>query len=75
MNLSPVYEQWKAEALEAGERRATEGFLIARFGPLDEALTQIIPSLIALPPIDRSRLILNLSRAELIEQFEHKLSH
>jgi hypothetical protein len=31
MNLSPVYEQWKAETLEAGERRATEGFLVARF--------------------------------------------
>jgi len=75
MNLSPVYEQWKAETLEAGERRATEGFLVARFGSLDEALTQIVPNLVALPPVDRSRLILNLSRAELIEQFEHKLSH
>jgi len=75
MSLSPVYEQWKAETLEAGERRATEGFLVARFGPLDEALTQIVPNLVALPPIDRSRLILNLSRAELLKQFEHKLSH
>ena len=75
MSLSPVYEQWKAETLEAGERRATKGLLIARFGLLDEALTQIIPSLVALPPVDRSRLILNLSRTELLEQFEHKLSH
>ncbi|MBD2038243.1 hypothetical protein H6F76_25330 [Leptolyngbya sp. FACHB-321] len=75
MNLSPVYEQWKAETLEAGERRATEGLLVARFGPLDEVLTQIVPNLVALPPVDRARLILNLSRTELIEQFEHKLSH
>lgn len=75
MSLSPVYEQWKAETLEAGERRATEGFLVARFGHLDEALTQIIPSLVALPPIDRSQLILNLSRTELIKQFGNKLSH
>lgn len=75
MNLSPVYEQWKAETLAAGERRAIKGFLVARFGQLDEALTQIIPSLVALSPIDRSRLILDLSRTELIEQFEHKLSH
>ena len=75
MNLSPVYEQWKAATLEAGERRATEGLLIARFGPLDEVLTQIVPDLVALPPVDRSRLILDLSRAELIKQFEHKLSH
>lgn len=74
MNLSPVYEQWKAETLEAGveagERRATEGFLVARFGQLDEELTQIVPNLIALPPIERSRLILNLSRIELLKQFQ-----
>ena len=74
MTLSPVYEQWKAETLEAGERRATEGLLVVRFGPLDEALTQIIPDLVALPPVDRAQLILNLSRTKLIEQFEYKLS-
>jgi hypothetical protein len=75
MNLSPVYEQWKAETLEAGERRATEGLLVAQTAPLDEALTQIVSDLVALPPVDRARLILNLSRTELIEQFEPKLSH
>lgn len=69
MNLSPVYEQWKAETLEEGERRATEGLLIARFGELDEDLTQIIPNLVALSPVERSRLILDLSRTELIQQF------
>ncbi len=71
MNLSPVYEKWKAETLEEGERRATEGLLIARFGQLDEELAQIIPNLVALAPVDRSRLILNLSRVELIKQFSH----
>lgn len=69
MDLSPVYEQWKAKTLEEGERRATTGLLIARFGELDEDLTQIIPNLVALSPVDRSRLILDLSRAELIQQF------
>lgn len=76
MRLSPLYEQRLAEAteqgLQQGQRQVVENLLRAKFGALDEQISAIIEPLLALPPEEFSRLLLqlsNLSREELLARF------
>ena len=76
MRLSPLYEQRLAEAtqrgIDQGQRIFVENLLRAKFGELDEELTAIIESLLALPPADSTALLLqlsSLSRAEFLARF------
>jgi len=73
MNLSPAYLQWREETLREGmqaERRATiENLLRVRFGSLDDELFAIITQLLELPPEEFTRLLLQLSREELLNRF------
>ncbi len=76
MQLSPIYEQRLAEATQQGvqaERRTIiENSFRVKFGTLDEQLTTIIEPLLALPPVEFSSLLLqlsNLSREDLLGRF------
>jgi len=73
MQLSPLYLQRLEEATQQGrwaERRATiENLLRVRFGSLDDTLAAIIPQLLELPPEEFTRLLLQLSREELLARF------
>jgi len=77
MRLSPLYEQRLAEAtqqglqqgLQQGQRQVVENLLRAKFGALDEQLSAIIEPLLALPPEEFSRLLLQMSREELLARF------
>ena len=84
MQLSPIYEQRLAEAIQQGrqegrqegeinERRAIiENLLRVRFGSEEAQLTAIIEPLLALPASEFSSLLLqlsNLSREDLLTRF------
>lgn len=77
MNLSPVYVQRLEEVAQQGrqegslgERRlAIENLLKIRFGSLDEELSRVIEPMLELPPEEYIRLILQLSREELLARF------
>jgi hypothetical protein len=51
-------------------RQEVEGLLIAKFSELDGSLLEIVEPLMALSVNDRARMILQLSREELIAQFQ-----
>ncbi|MFN7852886.1 MAG: hypothetical protein ACK5OU_13215 [Dolichospermum sp.] len=82
MSLSPAYlkqrEEWKQEGLEEGrqegqqdgQRLMVESLLAVRFGNLDEELFAIISQLMELSPTERTQLLLNLSREELLARFK-----
>jgi hypothetical protein len=73
MIVSKAYQEWeeatKRQGLEQGQRIVVENLLKARFGTLDTELTNIIPSLLAQPTEEYTRLLLQLSREELINRF------
>ena len=81
MQLSPIYEQRLAEAIQQGrlegrqegvhnERRTTiENLLRVRFVTLDEQLSAIVEPLLALPPEEFTPLLLQLSREDLLTRF------
>jgi flagellar biosynthesis/type III secretory pathway protein FliH len=78
MSLLPAYlkqrEEWKQEGLEEGEqngqRLMVESLLVVRFGNLDEELSAIISQLMELSLTERTQLLLNLSREELLARFK-----
>jgi len=47
-----------------------ESLLAVRFGNLDEELSAIISQLMELSPTERTQLLLNLSREELLARFK-----
>jgi hypothetical protein len=68
----------RENSLREGGREMVENFLSVRFGSLDEELSGAICAsqqrfaiapLLQLPPEELSRLLLNLSREELLERF------
>jgi DNA-directed RNA polymerase subunit F len=73
MNLSPAYlkqrEDWKQEGLTEGKREMVENLLRVRFGELDEEMKGVIAQLLPLPSEELTRLLLNLSREELLQRF------
>jgi hypothetical protein len=82
MNLSPAYledrQQWLEEGrLEGrleGEFQLIENLLKVRFQGLDEDLKRIIPEMVKLPDEELSRLLLTLSREELLIRFRSELN-
>ncbi|HEY9601347.1 MAG TPA: hypothetical protein V6C85_07045, partial [Allocoleopsis sp.] len=81
MNLSPAYLKWREETLQQGrqegrqegrlegQRQMVENFLKVRFGSLDEELSEAIAPMLQLPPEELTRLLLTLSREELLARF------
>ena len=78
MSLSPAYlkqrEEWKQEGLEEGrqyeQRLTVESLLVVRFGNLDEELSAIISQLMELSLTERTQVLVNLSREELLARFK-----
>ncbi|MBW4612633.1 MAG: hypothetical protein KME21_05020 [Desmonostoc vinosum HA7617-LM4] len=73
MNLSQAYLEWREATLQVGQkegrRQVVENLLRVRFGSLNEELEQIIEPLLQLSPQEYSRLLLELSRDELLARF------
>lgn len=85
MNLTPAYLEWRENTLREGrqeglqegvregslqKRRLVVGNLLRlRFGAVDEELSRVIEPLLQLPPEEYSRLLLQLSREELLARF------
>ena len=73
MNLSQAYLEWREATLQEGQKdersQVVENLLRVRFGSLDEELERIIEPLLQLPPQEYSRLLLELSREELLTRF------
>ncbi|BAY75567.1 hypothetical protein NIES25_20130 [Nostoc linckia NIES-25] len=81
MRLAPLYQQDREQAIQEGEQRGiqqgvqqgerlvVENLLKVRFGEIDNQLQAIIEPLLALPPEEFTRLLLQLSREELINRF------
>ncbi|MEG5136554.1 MULTISPECIES: hypothetical protein [unclassified Microcoleus] len=78
MELSPLYLQRLEDATQRGiqqgiqrsQRLMVESMLQVKFGEIDEELAQIIEPLIQLEPLDRTRLIRQLDRTELLDRFD-----
>jgi hypothetical protein len=71
MTLSQAYLEWEQQTERRGQRLVVENLFKVRFGELDEQLAGIIPSLLQLPTEEYTRLLLQLSREELLAQFQH----
>ena len=56
-------------AKEEGQSEIIENILKVRFGSLDEQVTSIINSLLALSPEEYTRLLLELSLEDLLTRF------
>ena len=69
MNLSAAYLKWREDVVQEGRREMVENLLQIRFGSLDEVLVGVIPSMLELPSQELTRLLLTLSREELLERF------
>lgn len=81
MNLSPAYLRWREDTLQEGkqegrqegrqegQRLMVENFLEARFGSLDRELLPIVDRLMQLNAKERTQLLINCSREELLERF------
>jgi len=86
MILSPAYEKSRTEALVEGmlqgreqgrletQRLFVTSWLQSRFGKIDNALSQVVESLIQLPPEESTHLLPKLSREELLARFGQKES-
>ena len=81
MELSPLYLQRLEDATQRGiqqgiqqgilrERLIVESMLQVKFGEIDEELAQIIEPLILLETLDRTRMIMQLDRSELLARFD-----
>lgn len=69
VNLSPAYLQRIEEARQEGQRVVIENLLKTRFGAIDEELSRTIEPLLQLPPEEFTRLLLQLSREQLLNRF------
>jgi hypothetical protein len=81
MKLSPLYVQWREEALREGEQQGIqqgiqqekrlmiESMLEVKFGAIDEELSQMVEALIQLPAKEATQLIMQSSREELLAWF------
>ncbi len=82
MTFSEAYTQWREDTLQQGreqERQQArrerqlliENLLKVRFGNIDSALAEIISPLLELPSEESARLLIELSRDELLTRFEN----
>jgi hypothetical protein len=78
MILSPAYEKSRNQAMLQGrletQRVFVKSWLQSRFGEIDKALSQVVESLVQLPPEESTRLLPKLSRKELLARFGKKKS-
>ncbi len=56
----------KAEGKLAATKAGIEAILLVRFGEIDEELAAVVPKLMELDSQEYTRLLLNLSRSELL---------
>jgi hypothetical protein len=74
MSLSPAYlkqrEEWKQEGQQDGQRLMVESLLAVRFGNLDEELSTIVTPMMELSLTERTQVLVNLSREELLARFK-----
>jgi predicted transposase YdaD len=64
-----ILQEGETKGRQEASQEATEGLLLAKFNELDDELCAIVPQLVALSSPERSRLILQLSRADLLAHF------
>jgi len=73
MTLSQAYLEWEQETQrqgeKRGERRVVENLLKVRFGELNEAISVLMPQILALPVEEYTPLLLQLSQADLLARF------
>lgn len=69
MNLSAAYLKWREDAVQEGRQVMVENLLRVRFGELDQELAGAIAPMLQLPSEELTRLLLTLSREELIARF------
>ncbi|OQY44449.1 MAG: hypothetical protein B6247_30230 [Candidatus Parabeggiatoa sp. nov. 2] len=78
MILSPAYEKSRNQAMLQGrletQRVFVKSWLQSRFGEIDKALSQVVESLVQLPPEESTRLLPKLFREELLARFGKKKS-
>jgi hypothetical protein len=60
---------WMERGLEQERRSSISSLMELRYGLIDDQLTAILPALMALPSREYNRLLLQLSKQELIEHF------
>ena len=65
-------QQGIQQGMQRSQRLMVESMLQVKFGEIDEELAQIIEPLIQLETLDRTRLIMQLDRPELLARFEPK---
>ena len=63
-------QEGRQEGQKDGQRLMVESLLAVRFGNLDEELSAIISQLMELSLTERTQLLLNLSREELLARFK-----
>ena len=73
VELSPIYtaqlENATQKGIQQGQSLMVESMLQVKFGESDLELRQIIEPLTKLPALESTRLIMQLSREELLERF------
>lgn len=69
VNLSAAYLKWREDAVQEGRQVMVENLLRVRFGALDQELAGAIAPMLQLPSEELTRLLLTLSREELIARF------
>ncbi|MFB2833939.1 hypothetical protein [Floridanema evergladense] len=62
-------QQGIERGIQQGERLVVENMLRVRFGVLDQEMRSIIEPLLELPPEEFTRLLIELSRDELLDRF------
>jgi flagellar biosynthesis/type III secretory pathway protein FliH len=68
--ISSIERMARQEGKQEGRQEEVESLLETKFGALDEELRQILNALMQLPASERARLILQLSREDLIAHFQ-----
>jgi hypothetical protein len=72
--LAQAYLEWERKTqqrgIEQGQRLVVENLLQVRFGTVDKQPAGIVPLLLKLPTQEYTRLLLELSREELIARFQ-----
>jgi hypothetical protein len=70
--LEQGLEQGKVEGIEEERRGAIENLILLRFGEIDAELQGIIPNLMSLPTNEYTRLLIQLSRVELVQHCQYQ---
>jgi predicted transposase/invertase (TIGR01784 family) len=61
-----AFRETRAEGEAAATKKGIEAILLVRFGEIDEELATVVPKLMELESREYTRLLLNLSRSELL---------